>query len=248
MARKKGRGRALDTHRPREVQLDLTLIDEAVVEINKFYTTKGLETVHTVGDYSLQKFFGGDPYNFLKRGNGLVTIRKLGKREDLLFGWKFIWNAVAGITQLPSLPAAVAEALPLSHHKLLLSIKGDDTRSKVAEEAVNESLGKWAFEARVKAMHANDEVGSKARRPPLPGFVKAFTARKKVVKTATEAEVSTKSVERFSKEAGKEMLVEMEAQIAVLDAVAVRVCAHIGASLFPRGNNGTRQFPGLLTI
>lgn len=227
MARKGKKGsndsKAMIAVLPGEGQVEPLLLDEAVADLNRIYVSKGLETARAVGDYALAKFFKGDPANFKDRANGHISFRELGKREDLQLGWQFIWNAVAVVTQAKSLPAAVAEVLPLSHHKLLLTVKNDETRIRLAEEAASEGLSKRDFEERVKQARPAGDGGSKAGRPPLPAFVKAFTGLKKVVEVATSEVISEASFDHFSKEEAEELLAEMDNALAMLTVVVANV-------------------------
>lgn len=220
---------ALTSSLPGEGAIAPELVDQAVVDLNRIYVTKGFETARAVADYVVHAFFDGDPQNFRDRGNGHVSFRQLAKRDDLRVGWQFIWNAVAVVEQLDKLPSGASESLPLSHHKLLLAVKDDDQKKALAEAAVQENLGKRELEDRVKAARKQNEVASKAGRPPLPGFVKAFTALKKVVKAALADEVSEASFEHFTRDEARLLLTEMEAHIKQLAEVAGRVRAHVGA-------------------
>jgi hypothetical protein len=226
-ADKKADSKTLAPVLPGEGKVVGDLVDEAVDDINRLYMAKGLETAKAVGDLVLNRFFAGDPKNFRDRANGHVSFRELGERDDLEVGWQFIWNAVAVVVQMRSLPAETAQALPLSHHKLLLSVKNEDDKLKLAKEAAEQNMGKRDLEDKIKAAKAKDDNASRAGRPPLPGFVKAFTALKKVVKTATEDEITEDSFEHFTKEQAKELLAEMEEQLEALGDVAARVRAHV---------------------
>lgn len=221
--------KALTTAMPGESALSADLVDQAVVDLNRIYVAKGFETARAVGEYVVGAFFDGDPQNFRDRGNGHVSFRQLAKRDDLRVGWQFIWNAVAVVEQLNKLPSGASESLPLSHHKLLLAIKDDDQKKALAEAAVQENLGKRELEDRVKASHRQNEVPSKAGRPPLPGFVKALTALKKVVATATADKITEASFEHFSRDEARTLLGELEAHLLQLSEVASHVRAHVEA-------------------
>ena len=214
---------------PGEGKLSSEMVDAAVADLNRIYVTKGLETARAVGNYVLEKFFGGDAGTFRERGNGHVSFRQLAKREDLRVGWQFIWNAVAVVEQMPEIGTEIGEALPFSHHKLLLGVKDKGKKLTLATTAVKEGLGKRDLEDLVKATRKADDGESKAGRPPLPAFVKAFTVLKKAVDIAEGEEISEASFEHFSKEQAKALLTQVEAHIAALNAVAADVRAYAGA-------------------
>lgn len=222
-------GKELAPVLPGEGKVSAPLVDATVAELNRIYVTKGLETARAVGECVLDNFFDGDTAKFRERGNGHVSFRELGKREDLHVGWQFIYNAVAVVEQYKGLPTDLAEALPLSHHKLLLTVKDESAKVELAKAAVTQNLGKRELEVRVKEARGPDDSASKAGRPPLPGFAKAVTALQKVVKTAEEDEVNEACFAHFSKEQATVVLEEMDRHIAALAAVAERVRAHVAA-------------------
>lgn len=204
------------------------LVDQAVGELNRLYRAKGLETALAVGQYVLATFFNGDTANFRSGGNGHISFRELGKREDLQVSWQFIWNSVAVVAQFRQLPANVAEALPLSHHKLLLPVKDAEQKVLLASAAMNEGLSKEALQERVKGARTSAAGESKAGRPVLPAFVKVFTVVKKAVDLAGTENVTEASFVHYPKEKARALLAEIDANIAVLAAMATSVRAHVG--------------------
>jgi hypothetical protein len=92
-----------------------------------------------------------------------VTFRALAKREDLRVAYTTIWYSVAVLDQLRCLPADIATALPLSHHKLLVPVKDEELKRRLAERAVQQALPVREFSAVVKAeLNANN--GDRPRR------------------------------------------------------------------------------------
>ena len=118
------------------------LLDEAVAHINRLYVAKGLETARDIGAYVLTAFFDGDSAAYQKRGNGHETFRKLAEHPGLQVSYSFIYNAVAVCEQLSTLPADLASALPLSHHKILLPVKDAGQKIELARLAVEGEFAK----------------------------------------------------------------------------------------------------------
>ena len=87
-----------------EDQLDETLLDKAVAEINRIYVSKGLETARAIGNYVVGAFFGGDLESFRQREKKHVTFRALANREELHVAYNTIWYSVAVLGQLRQLP------------------------------------------------------------------------------------------------------------------------------------------------
>lgn len=161
--------------------LDSDVLTAAVREINRMHAAKGLETARLIGAFVLETFFDNDTDNFRKHGKKHVTFRQLAEREDLQVSYSFIWNAVSVVDQLRLLPENIAEALPLSHHKLLLPVKDADKKLKLASEAVEKGLGKRELEQKVKKIRAKETVGEKRGRRVEPELLKALRKMTKVV-------------------------------------------------------------------
>ena len=117
---------------PAEASAVAPLDDDAVAELNRIYLTSWLETARGIGEYVLEAFSAIDPANFRQHSSGHLTFRELRKRDDLKVDWQFIWNAVAVVEQYCRLPRDVAEALTLSHHKLLLTTVVAQVRAVLA--------------------------------------------------------------------------------------------------------------------
>ena len=108
---------------PGEAAVDAPLVDQVVAALNQIYRAKGMETARAVGELLLGTFFEGDPAYFHERGKDHASFRQLAERDDLHFSHAFLWSACAVVEQLRQLPKDVAGVLPLSHHKLLLTVK-----------------------------------------------------------------------------------------------------------------------------
>jgi hypothetical protein len=121
---------------------DTSLVEGSVAYINTVYATKTLETARDIGTHLIDTYFGGDHAAFKAKGKSHVSFRQLAEHKDLRVKYGFLWNAVAVVEQLKLLPTDIAEALPFSHHKLLLPVKSEADKLKLAQEAVKSTLGK----------------------------------------------------------------------------------------------------------
>ena len=154
---------------PGETAVRRELIDSAVHEINRLYVTKGLEAARGIGDYVLRTFFDGKTQNFRKRGRKHVSFRKLAEREDLRVSHMFIWNCVAFVDQLKMLPSDLANALPVTHHTLLLPVHDEKMKVTLARKAVRENLSKRELAVEVLRIRKQKSNGGPRRgRPPSP--------------------------------------------------------------------------------
>lgn len=203
--------------------VDAGLLDRAVTELNQVYQTKGLETARTVAECVIEVFFDGKAENFLARGGSHVSFAALKKRADLQVSYQFVWNSCAVYEQLRLLPAEVANALPMSHHKLLLPIKSEAKKRELAASAVEHGMSKRNFEEKVKEARKENGGDSKAGRPPLPAFVKAFGKLGQIIKSAGTEEIGESSFLHFSKEDARSLLEDLEDDLDTLDEIMTKV-------------------------
>lgn len=201
---------------PGEARTDDAVLTQAVQHINRLYTAKGLETARAIGSYVLETFFGSDPENFRKKGKKHVTFRKLAERDDLHVSYSFIWNAVAVVDQLKLLPENIAEALPLSHHRLLLPVRDPEKKLRLASEAVEKGLVKRQFEARVKTARAKELTGERRGRKPDPIILKRIKQLGKALAALAVERIGADGVEGLTETQVKEALLD-------LDSVAERM-------------------------
>lgn len=209
--------------------IDAALVDQAVADLNHLYTAKGLETARSVAECVIQVFFGGNVETFRARHGTHMSFKELGKREDLQVSYQFIWNSCAVVEQLRMLPPEIADALPMSHHKLLLPVKDEAQKNSLAKAAVKDGLSKRDFEARVKEVRAEQKADSKAGRPPLPAFAKAFGKVKSIAQLVESEDVTEDSFAHFSKGDARQLLVDLDGHIATVVRVANRVRDFVGA-------------------
>ena len=174
---------------PGEAALDAARVAAAVVEINRIHTAKGLEAVRDMGRYLLDVFFGGDFEAFRARGRKHVSFRKLEDRPDLHVSASTLWNAVAIVQQLELLPKDIANALPVSHHRLLLPIRSVDSKLELAQRAADKQLTKRQLAEQAQTVRAAETAGKRSGRPPLRAFYKALKAMQRAREQATVGEV-----------------------------------------------------------
>ena len=217
---------------PGETELDPLSLDEVVADLNRIYTTQGMETVRIVGEYVLERFFEGDSEAFRQRSKKHVTFRQLAERDDLQMSYSFVWKSVAVVDQLRLLPLDVALSLPMSHHVALLPLKDATEKVRLAQAAADEGLGRDALLARVKAARLASGGASKVGRPPLPAFVKAFRRLGKLRSWAS-SEVVDAGLLEAAHMAPDEALVELaKARVELEAALALvkKLEAAVGSS------------------
>lgn len=202
---------------------DDALVDQLVARLNQTYRIKGLETAREVAGCVIELMFAGSAEQFLARGNSHMSFKALKKRKDLQVSYQFVWSSCAVYGQLQRLPAAIADELPLSHHKMLLPIKDDGAKVGLATAAVEKGLSKRDFEVEVNKVKKEQKGESNAGRPALPAFAKAFGKLEQIVKQAKAEEISAASFTHFSKDAARELLTKFDDQLEDLKVIAAQV-------------------------
>lgn len=167
---------------PGETETDRELLDQAVHDLNRIYTEKGLETVLALGQYILDTFFAGNPATFQARGSEHVTFRELAARDDLHVSYATLWRAVSVVDQMKQLPEPVARQLPPTHHAALLPLKDEKKKAELATKAVDKGWSKQELEREVRKVKGKSAAG----RPPLPRFVKTVHHFGKLLQDADE--------------------------------------------------------------
>jgi len=209
---------------PAATEVDAALVDQAVADLNAIYASKGIETARALGEYVVDRFFGGDvdtATRFGASGARHRSFRALAERDDLHVSHAHLWVSVRVLGQLRQLPPDVASALPLSHHRRLLAIHDEETKVRLAEEAVRSGLTVKALEAEVAHARAQVATGAKRGRRPLPGWVKAVNALGRIEFRVEE--VTAEMVEGLGEERGAEIVGTIEEAIRSLEELRGRI-------------------------
>jgi len=138
--------------------IDQALVERAVCDLNHIYTTKALQTACLIGEYVINRFFGGDVEAFRRGSCEHASFRALSKHQDLRFSPTYLWTAVAVVGQIRELPEDLAQCLSLSHHRLLLPLKDASVKVALARMAVKQNLSKRELGREIGRL-----VGSQAR-------------------------------------------------------------------------------------
>ena len=163
---------------PGEEVEDAALLDRVVEELNGVWRAQGLATARALAGVVLDAFFRGDPALYEARRGWHASLRALAARADLQFNYQALWTALAVTVQCAALPAPVAEALPVSHHKALLPLKDAAVKAELAAEAAREGWTVRELEARVRDARGAAPGGARPRRgkPALVGALEQLVA------------------------------------------------------------------------
>jgi hypothetical protein len=209
---------------PGATEVDAALVDQAVADLNAIYASKGIETARALGEYVVDRFFGGDvdeATGFGPSGERHRSFRALAERDDLHVSHAHLWVSVRVLAQLRQLPDEVASALPLSHHRRLLAIHDEETKVRLAEEAVRNGLTVKALEAEVAHARAQVATGATRGRKPLAGWVKAVNALGRIEFQVED--VTAEMVEGLGEERGAEIVGTIDEAIRALEELRGRI-------------------------
>ncbi|MDY0062044.1 MAG: hypothetical protein RBU45_19695 [Myxococcota bacterium] len=164
-------------------EVDDQLLEEAISEVRRIQTQKGIEAAFEIGTYILNTFFGGDLTLFRKASKDHKTYRALSSTEGMP-SHSWLYKAVHVAQLLPTYPQQVREALPFSHHALLLPEHDPEKRIEYAQKAVTAGWTKRTLEEELRK--AREAKGGKRRgAPPLPPLVKNLRQMVRSLKALT---------------------------------------------------------------
>jgi len=208
---------------PGEVQPDAALVDTAVEQINRLYIAKGLETAQVIGEYVLETFFGGDPSAFRDREGGHASFRALASRDDLHVSHVWLWRAVSVVEQLRQLPAEVGSNLPFTHHTLLLPIKSERAKLRLAKRAAEKGWTKRKLDAEVRKVRDKEKQNPNAGRPRLPRFVKTLNKLGRLLADPAEAFGDLDAIESMEPAQAQRLLGVVAGVKAQCEAIELRL-------------------------
>jgi hypothetical protein len=191
------------------------LADEAVAHLNALHVRAGLEAARETGRFILDTFFAGSLEAFEARGLAHATFRSLAERLDLRVSYVYLWRAVRVMAQMDRLPPEVCEALPYTHHTLLLPLR-EDRKEELARRAVAESWSKRRLEVEIDGLREPQE-GPRRGRPALPPVVKGLRKVSRVLEELEGLDVEA-GLEGYEEEDLVALLNELEQREALLAA------------------------------
>jgi len=204
-------------------------VDSAVAFINAQVIETSVELARRVGRYVIDTFFDGDYANFThSSARKSQSFRALCEREDLLIPHTRLYTLVRVSHQLSQLPATLSEALPLSHHRALLSVKDIALKQELARMAVRQRWTKRQLEAKVQVARGPTNRG----RKPLPRLAKVIPKLATVAASMPTdlsdavAELPASDRRELADEL-RSMVAELQHLLAALEkepAVRLRVC------------------------
>ncbi|NMC72739.1 MAG: hypothetical protein GYA57_22170 [Myxococcales bacterium] len=210
------------------------LIDAAVREINRLYVGKGIEAARAVGEYVLRTFFGGRVEHFRRRGRKHVSFRKLAERPDLRVSHATLWKCTALVEQFRELPPEVTNALPVTHHVLLLPVHDDKCKLALARKAVREGLSKTALAAEVRRLGRPSPTARRRGRPPSPPVVRLLSAFARLARQSAAPSLLDRSLDEFPPHRLADLVAAATRDLEQLGALVRKLRERLDASTIPR--------------
>lgn len=160
---------------PRDTAVDPALLDGAVLWLNRAVQSSGIELAVQVSEYVIDTFFAGDFALLTSHDpNKSASYRALCQREDLHMGAATLHRLVRIGQQVRHLPADVAQALTLRHHRALLTVANQQHRQHLARQALRHE---WTSDRLASVIRAEKPLNGKPRgRPAQPAVVKWLAA------------------------------------------------------------------------
>ncbi len=198
-------------------RVDAALLDAVVADVNRITTTSGLEHARAVAEVVVGRLGGGDLDAFQAAASEHATWRALASRTDLAVSHSFLWSCVAVLEQLRELPPEIGMALPVSHHKRLLTVKDDDVKLALATRAVEEGMTVQELEAAVAATRPDGAKGE--GRKPLPPFAKAIRGLPRLFEGVKASDVTPRAIAKLGADEVEDLVAILDSQLATLHAL-----------------------------
>jgi len=177
-------------------------IDRAVDLINEEILRGGLESVHRIGRFVLDEFFGGDDTRLEEGRGGLrVTFRVLAEHPDLSISASTLYSFVRISQQLEDMPPDIAGRLTVTQHRVLLPLESIEDKIALATQAIEWGWDLKTLHRLVRAMKPASPKG----RPPLPSWVHEIPRAARALKSAASEEVSLSEFQRLGPERRAEL-------------------------------------------
>ena len=182
---------------------DEDLIDEVVIKAKELYVHKVLDFHRELGQLLLDSFYGGSIAAFKARGRSHASCRRVAEllHDEVGLSASSVWYSIALIEQFELLDEEVASALPMSHHRLLLTVKDEAKRRRLAQQANEKGWSKRELERRVRRKRKSDGRG----RPPLPRFQKSLNAIRKLLQDDSDGFGELDQIEKIKPQDVKQL-------------------------------------------
>jgi hypothetical protein len=213
---------------PGEHYLDQELLERSITRVNAVTQDRnGMDATVALAQAILDLLFDGRMPVFRETEKDHVTFRVMINDPRLEPSYNAIWYAMATLEQLFELPAEVAQALPVTHHRLLISVRDRATKVRLARRAVERGLSSRELASEVRRYRADSGRAGRTGRPPLPAWVKGVKRVSKAVTLARSEEISPDSLRHFKPEEARRVVADLDKQLQHLQLLREQIVATV---------------------
>ena len=203
---------------PGETHVDRALLGEVLDRIATLGHGSGLEASLAIADAVLERLFDGSILAFRAASRRHETFRALQAHPRLGMSKSALWYAIAVREQMDVLPAPIAQALPLSHHKVLLAVESPNEKVALACRARRENLSRRDLE-RIVRHQTPARVVRGPGRPPTPAVLKGLLRLAQATHLAKSEPLSPRDLRRHDREGLSGLLEALDRNLTALDVL-----------------------------
>lgn len=212
---------------PGEHEVDELLAQRAIEALQPLGELPGLKGRRRIAACVLRTFFAGQVALFRARSRTHRTYQWVMATPELSVTRNDVWYAVAILEQLWVLPSEVGQALPLSHHRILLPIRDIEDKLRIASIAHGAGLSKRELEQLVRESRP-PEAGEVPPPPPL-ALVLGLDRISEALDLAESESLDEQALAGLSDEESGRLLVRTYEQLNRLSRLAEALRQHLTA-------------------
>ena len=195
-----------------------TVIEAVVQTLRAMQEGATLQFALAVGQLVTERFFDGDIQKLRSHGPKDVSLRRLAEHPDLPFSASTLTRAVGVYELVDRLGGVEAiKRLSYSHLRAVLGVP-EKQQVRLLDKAAKDAWPVAQLEAEAQKHRREGRGGG---RPPLPTFIKALHAWRRVAGDDGAFDVDAAVVEKLKPDevvAARDAVAEMQRQLAVLAA------------------------------
>lgn len=146
-------------------EIDEQLVEAVVGRLNRLHAAVHLSLYRAFGEVLLDAFYQGDLDVFAQIGRNHASLNAVLEHEGLRPKGSQAWYALNLLPQLRMFGDELSEALPMSHHRILMHVRDEHAKLDLAKRAATGSLSKRALEVEVEQWRRARQEQPDRRRP-----------------------------------------------------------------------------------
>lgn len=150
---------------PRD-RVDPELVSRVIGEVERLHAPRGVPAMRAIGTLLLERFYDGDVCLLVSLGRRHASLLALLGDDRLRISGTQLWYALHLLPHLRELGQPLADALPMSHHRLLIHVHNPEVKRELALRAT--SMSKRELEAAVRARKGGPKASAGRGGPRRP--------------------------------------------------------------------------------